>query len=274
METLNQESEAATFESPMASSPLPEKTGFMKELGKALKIIRLDGDTIASVSQSEPALKYGLVFMFLPNILLFILVLLSGAYLGFVSLLVSLGQTFLVISLSFLIARFLFKGRGRLGQFFRPAAYSFAFLFLTPIMVLIYAPLPAIAGLLAAATALLGLWNIIVLSKTLKYTQGIGLGKSAASVLLALLVLSLGLSAPQKAITEHDLEVRAPVVERQNGGQTGLENSFAAPQPRQEESPTWDDVNRETVMGGMSTHVMNQISNGIWSGNYYNPAVP
>ena len=286
-----------TINEPISQNPTAEfteeSTGIFKEFAKALKIIGIRNNTILSVSQSRFAFKYGLIFMLLPNILLFILILLSGVYLGFASLLVSLAQSFLIIGLSFLISKFLFRGQGTLGGYFRPASYSFIFLFLTPLMVLIYAPLPALASLLAFFLVFFGFWNIVVLARSLKHTQGIGMGKSLASVLIALFVLSLGLSAPVASQLQrgepaspnnesNEIPGDLPISEEQSQQfDNGFPNQVISqtPAPRQSAAPssgetTWDDVNRETVMGGMSTHVMNQISNGIWSGNYYNPAVP
>lgn len=300
--------------SPNESAAAPEITGFWKETGKALRIIRLNGETISSVSQSRPAFKYGLIFMLLPNTLLFLLILLSGVYIGFANLLVSLAQSFLIIGLSFLTAKFLFKGRGTLDGYFRPASYSFIFLFITPLIVLIYAPLPVFAGLLAVFVVLLGFWNIVVLAKSLKQTQNIGTGKSIASVLIALFVLSLGLSSatvslrPEQAGPADDLprqgglpvqspedineNVYFPEQEQQSEVEQ-FEDEFPSedelpsqgiiltpePEPQQsvepeETSPTMAEAAQQTVMGGMSTHMMQQISHGIWSGNYYNPMIP
>lgn len=277
-----------SFSTNESGTAAPESTGFWKETGKALRILRLNGGAILSVSQSRPAFKYGLVFMFLPNIVLFVLILLSGVYVGFAGLLVSLAQSFLIIGPSFLIAKFLFKGQGTFGGYFRPASYSFIFLALTPLIVLIYAPLPAVASLLALFLVFFGFWNIIVLAKSLKYTQNTGMAKSLVSVLIALFVLSLGLSAPaspntagepenfhpqndttvsEEQFQQFDNELSGQDIDRTPATQPSLA-------PSSEKSTTWDDVNRETVMGGMTTHTMNQISNGIWSGNYYNPSVP
>lgn len=265
-----------------------EPTGIFKEFAKALRIIGIRSGAILAVSQSRAAFKYGLIFMFLPNIVLFVLILLSGVYVGFAGLLVSLAQSFLIIGLSFLIAKFLFKGQGTFGGYFRPASYSFIFLALTPLIVLIYAPLPAVASLLALFLVFFGFWNIIVLAKSLKYTQNTGMAKSLVSVLIALFVLSLGLSAPASPNTAGEPENFQPqndtTVSEEQSQQFDNELSgqdivrTPAPQPSlapsSEKSTTWDDVNRETVMGGMTTHTMNQISNGIWSGNYYNPSIP
>lgn len=299
--------------SPNESAAVPEITGFWKETGKALRIIRLNGETISSVSQSRPAFKYGLIFMLLPNTLLFCLILLSGVYIGFVNLLISLAQSFLIIGLSFLTAKFLFKGRGTLDGYFRPASYSFVFLIIMPLIVLIYAPLPAFAGLLAVFVVLLGFWNIVVLAKSLKQTQNIGTGKSIASVLIALFVLSLGLSSatvslqpeqsgpadlprqgglPVQNPEDINENVYFPEQEQQSEverfeDKLPAENELPSqgiiltPEPEsqqsvepEEASPTMADAARETVMGGMSTHMMQQISHGIWSGNYYNPMIP
>lgn len=166
----------------LAPEPDAEPTGIFKEFAKALRIIGIRSDAILSVSQSRSAFKYGLIFMFLPNIVLFVLILLSGVYVGFAGLLVSLAQSFLIIGLSFLIAKFLFKGQGTFGGYFRPASYSFIFLGLTPFIILIYAPLPAVASLLSLFLVFFGFWNIIVLAKSLKHTQNIRMGKSLVSV--------------------------------------------------------------------------------------------
>ncbi len=288
-EPIQQETASSQDISQIVNSPVEpaeESGGIFKEFANAVKIICLRNETISAVSQSKNSLKYGLIFMLLPNILLFFLILLSGVYVGFTVLLVSLAQSFLIIGLSFVIARFLFNGRGTLGGYFRPASYSFIFLVLTPVIVLIYAPLPAFASLLALFLVFFGFWNIIVLAKTLKHTQSVGMVKSLASVLAALFILSLGLSAPisQKLEPEPfnlELQNSPPIIEEQS---QQSDKQFPAdvaqpPAPRQSALPpagetTWDDVNRETVMGGMSTQIMNQISNGIWSGNFYGPSSP
>lgn len=271
-----------------SSEPDAEPTGIFKEAGKALKILCLNGETVSSVSQSRSAFKYGLIFMFLPNIVLFVLILLSGVYVGFAGLLVSLAQSFLIIGLSFLIAKFLFKGQGTFGGYFRPASYSFIFLGLTPLIVLVYAPLPAVASLLALFLVFFGFWNIVVLAKSLKHTQNTGIVKSLVSVLIALFVLSLGLSAPALQNTagepenfrpQNDTTISEEQFQQFDNELSGQDIARTpapqpSPAPSSEKPTTWDDVNRETVMGGMTTHTMNQISNGIWSGNYYNPSIP
>ncbi len=273
---------------PIQQESVSESTGIFKEIAKALRIVGIRGETIMAVSQSQSAFKYGLIFMLLPNIVLFVLILLSRVSVGFAGLLVSLAQPFLIIGLSFLIARFLFRGKGTLGGYFRPAAYSFIFIALTPLIVLVYAPLPTFAGLLAILTLLLGLWNIIVLAKVLQYTQNIGIIKSLVSVLIALLILSWGLSVPDSSISNQSGQTNLPeqsILPTPDNQYQQFDNNFPSqsiaptPTPQQYTAPTSESeaakvLKRNVMMAPMTNHMMQQISNGIWSGNYYNPSIP